>query len=81
MNETIAQMRQKMTEKIKSMRRATYGDIKDGKYNEAWVAFNTAETWYTAAFNKKRWMHVYSCRSQFEIAEKRFWKFVKGGAQ
>jgi len=81
MNETIEQMRQQMTEKIKSLRRATYGDVNDGNAREATAAFNEAETWYAAALNKKRWMQIHSCKCQFEIAEKRFWKIVKGGAQ
>jgi len=81
MNLTIDQMRQQMTEKIKSMRRATEGDITDENAREAMSAFSEAETWYAAALNKKRWMQIHSCKCQFEIAEENFWKIVRGGAE
>jgi len=81
MSPTIDQMRQQMKEKIESMRRATEGDIADDNARAAVAALSIAETWYAAAHNKKRWMQIHSCRSQFETAEKNFWKVVKGGAE
>jgi len=81
MQETINGMRQSLAEKIKPMRKAAYGDITDENAREAVAALNTAETWYAYALNNKRRMKVFYGRGQFELAEKNFWKTIRGGAE